>query len=132
MPQYMVSMNLLRADPLLDIEQLTNIVRDKILPSLDALKDMQTQGKVLAGGHPVGQRYVVLFMEAESVDEVRELLGELPLSELGEIHVTELKSLEELQDPGKKARRGLAPEPQNISLPANQGATIRIPLLPHS
>ena len=109
MPQYMVSMNLLRADPLLDIRQLSDIVRDKILPSLDALKDLQSQGKVLAGGHPVGQRYVVLFMEAESVDEVRELLGELPLSELGEMHVTELKSFEELQDPGKKARRGFAP-----------------------
>ena len=109
MSQYMASMNLLRADPLLDIGQLSAIVRDKILPSLDALKDLQSQGKVLAGGHPVGQRYVVLFMEAESEDEVRELLGELPLSELGEMQVTELKSFEELQDPGKKARRGLAP-----------------------
>jgi len=102
-------MNLLRADPLLHIGQLSDIVRDEILPSLDALKDLQSQGKVIAGGHPVGQRYVVLFMEAESEDEVRELLGKLPLSELGEMQVTELKSFEELQDPGKKARRGLAP-----------------------
>ena len=109
MSQYMVSMNLLRADPLLDIGQLSAIVMEKILPSLDALKDLQSQGKVIAGGHPVGQRYMVLFMEAESEDEVRELLGELPLSELGEMHVTELKSFEELQDPGKKARRGLLP-----------------------
>ena len=109
MSQYMVSMNLLRADPLLDIGQLSDIVTAKILPSLDALKDLQSQGKVLAGGHPVGQRYVVLFMEAESEDEVRRLLGELPLSELGETHVTELKSFEELQDPGKRARRGLKP-----------------------
>ena len=108
MSQYMVSMNLLKADPLLDIGQLSDIVTQKILPSLDALKDLQSQGKVIAGGHPVGQRYVVLFMEAESEDEVRELLGKLPLSELGEMHVTELKSFEELQDPGKKARRGLA------------------------
>ena len=109
MSQYMVSMNLLKADPLLDIGQLTNIVTQKILPSLDALKDLQSQGKVLAGGHPVGQRYVVLFMEAESEDEVRRLLGELPLSELGDMHVTELKSFEELQDPGKRSRRGLLP-----------------------
>src|SRR5215212_5775425 len=109
MSQYMVSMNLLRAAPLLDIGQLTDIVTDKILPSLDALKDRQSQGRVLAGGLPVGRRYVVLFMEAESEDEVRELLGELPLSELGEMQVTELKSFEELQEPGKKARRGLVP-----------------------
>ena len=109
MSQYMVSMNLLKADPLLDIGQLTDIVTQKILPSLDALKDLQSQGKVLAGGHPVGQRYVVLFMEAESEEEVRRLLGELPLSELGDTAVTELKSFEELQDPGKSARRGLIP-----------------------
>ena len=109
MPQYMVNMNLLRADPLLDIGQLTDIVTAKILPSLDALKDLQSQGKVLAGGHPVGQRYVVLFMEAESENEVRRLLGELPLAELGDMQVTELKSFEELQDPGKRARRGLIP-----------------------
>ena len=50
---------------------------------------------------------MVLFMEAESEDEVRELLGELPLSELGDMQVIELKSFEELQDPGKSTRRGL-------------------------
>jgi muconolactone delta-isomerase len=109
MPQYQVTMNLVKADPLLDIGQLTDIVMEKILPSLEALKDLQSKGKVLAGGHPVGQRYVVLFMEAESEDELRELLGGLPLSELGDMAVTELRSFEELQDPAKSARRGLLP-----------------------
>src|SRR5215203_2132056 len=109
MAQYLVTMSLAKAEPLIDIGHLTNIVTEKVLPSLDALKDLQSKGKVIAGGHPVGQRYVVLFMEAESEDEVRELLGELPLSEVGEMQVTELKSFEELQDPGKKARRGLIP-----------------------
>jgi muconolactone delta-isomerase len=107
MPQYMVNMNLLKVDLLLDIGQLTDIVMEKILPSLDALKDLQSKGKVIAGGHPAGQRYMVLLMEAESEDEVRKLLGELPLSELGDIQVIELKSFEELQDPGKSTRRGL-------------------------
>jgi len=99
MPQYMVTMNLTNADPLLNIGQLSNIVRGAILPSLDRLEDLQSKGKVLAGGHPVGQRYIVLFMEAESEDELRELLGELPLSELGDTTVTELKTFEELQHP---------------------------------
>jgi muconolactone delta-isomerase len=107
MPQYQVTMNLVKADPLLDIGRLTELVTEAILPSLDALKDLQSKGKVLAGGHPVGQRYVVLFMEAESEDEVHELLKDLPLSELGETRVTELQSFEELRDPGKSSRRGL-------------------------
>jgi hypothetical protein len=100
-------MNLVKADPLLDIGQLTEMVTEAILPSLEALKDLQSKGKVLAGGHPVGQRYVVLFMEAESENEVHELLKDLPLSELGDTLVTELKSFEELRDPGKTRRRGL-------------------------
>ena len=37
MPQYMVNMNLLKVDPLLDIGQLTDIVVEKILPSLEGL-----------------------------------------------------------------------------------------------
>ena len=106
MPQYIVTMNLLKADPLLSIDQLTDIVTDKILPSLEALKDLQSKGRVLAGGHPVGQRYVVLFMEAESEEKVHELLGGLPLSELGDTTVTELKSFEELHNRDKGTSRG--------------------------
>ena len=101
MPQYLVTMTLSKADPLINIGQLTNIVTQKILPSLDALIDLQSKGKVLAGGHPVGQEYVMLFMEAESEEEVRKLVGELPLSELGDTVVTKFESFEELRDPNK-------------------------------
>ena len=107
MPQYQVTMNLVRADPLLDIGRLTEIVTEAILPSLEALQDLKSKGKVLAGGHPVGQRYIVMFMEADSEDEVRELLEGLPMSELGSTYVTELKTFEELQKPAESTRRGL-------------------------
>jgi muconolactone delta-isomerase len=106
MPQYQVTMNLVKADPLIDIGQLTEIVTEAILPSLEALRDLQSRGKVLAGGHPVGQRYVVMYMDAESEEEVRKLLEGLPLSELGRTSIVELKSFEELQEPDKSARRG--------------------------
>ena len=49
MPQYQVTMNLTKADPLLNIGQLTEIVMKAILPSLEALKKLQSEGKVLAG-----------------------------------------------------------------------------------
>jgi hypothetical protein len=107
MPQYLVTMTLSKADPLINIGHLTNIVTEKILPSLDALMDLQSKGKVLAGGHPVGQHYVMLFMEAESEEEVRKLVGELPLSELGDTAVTELRSFEELRDPDKRGSQPL-------------------------
>jgi hypothetical protein len=109
MAQYLVTMSLAKAEPLIDIGHLTNIVTEKVLPSLDALKDLQSKGKVLAGGHPVGQHYVMLLMEAESEEEVRKLVGELPLSELGDTAVTELKSFEELQDPVREPGEGSYP-----------------------
>jgi Muconolactone delta-isomerase len=105
MPQYQVTMNLVKTDPLLDIGRLTEIVTQTIVPSLDALMELQLEGKVIAGGHPVGQRYVVLFMEAESEEEVHKLLEGLPLSELGDTVVTELKGFEELRKTGKSSRR---------------------------
>ena len=97
MPQYQVTMNLVRADPLLKLGQLTELVKETILPSLEALQDLQSKGKVLAGGHPVGQHYIVMYMQAESEEEVRELLEGLPLSELGDTSVIELQSFEELR-----------------------------------
>ena len=107
MPQYQVTMTLEKADPLLNIGQLTQIVAEAILPSLEALQDLQSKGKVLAGGHPVGQQYILMYMEAESEDEVHELLKDLPLSELGSTVITEVKSFEELRSPSKSARGGL-------------------------
>jgi muconolactone delta-isomerase len=102
MPQYQVTMTLEKADPLISIGQLTQIVREAILPSLEALKDLQAKGKVLAGGHPVGQHYILMFMEAESEDEVHELLEDLPLSELGSTFITEMMSFEELRSPKER------------------------------
>jgi muconolactone delta-isomerase len=107
MPQYQVTITLEKADPLISIGQLTQIVREAILPSLEALKDLQAKGKVLAGGHPVGQHYILMFMKAESEDEVHELLKDLPLSELGSTVVTEMKSFDKLRSPSKSASRGL-------------------------
>ena len=98
-------MTLEKADPLISMGQLTQIVREAILPSLEALKDLQAKGKVLAGGHPVGQQYILMYMEAESKDEVHELLKDLPLSELGSMVITEMKSLDELGSRSESASR---------------------------
>jgi hypothetical protein len=110
MPQYQVVTKLTKADPLLDIGQLTQIVTEAILPLLEALKNLQSKGKVLAGGHAVGQGYIIMYMEAESEDEVGELLEGLPLSELGSTVITEMTSFEELGSRSRSAAsRGLLP-----------------------
>jgi len=41
MPQYLVTMTLSKANPLISIGHLTNIVTQKMHPSLDALMDLR-------------------------------------------------------------------------------------------
>ena len=50
MPLYLVKMNLTRTDPLLPVNQLTELIRGAILPSVESLTKLQAQGKVVSGG----------------------------------------------------------------------------------
>jgi hypothetical protein len=99
MPLYLVSMNLRRADPLLPVDQLTEFVRDAILPSVEALTRLQAEGKVVSGGYPVGGRpAIVLLVEANTERELYEILEDLPLWEQVEVEARRMQGLEELDD----------------------------------
>ncbi len=50
MPQYMVTMHINKADPLLPIAQLVGVVREAVLPSVERLMALKAQGKVVTGG----------------------------------------------------------------------------------
>ena len=99
MPLYLVSMNLRRADPLLPVDQLTEFVRDAILPSMEALTRLQAEGKVVSGGYPVGGRpAIVLLVEANTERELYEILEDLPLWEQVEVEARRMQGLEEPDD----------------------------------
>jgi hypothetical protein len=99
MPLYLVSMNLRRADPLLPVDQLTEFVRDAILPSMEALTRLQAEGNVVSGGYPVGGRpAIVLLVEANTERELYEILEDLPLWEQVEVEARRMQGLEELDD----------------------------------
>ncbi len=99
MPMYLVSMNLRRADPLLPVDQLTELVRATILPSVEALTRLQAQGKVVSGGYPVGGRpVIVLLVDANTERELYEILEGLPLWEEVEVEVKRMWALEEFEE----------------------------------
>ena len=99
MPMYLVSMNLRRADPLLPVDQLTELVRGTILPSVEALTRLQAQGKVLSGGYPIGgQPVIVLLVDANTETELYEILEGLPLWEEVEVEAKRMWALEELDE----------------------------------
>jgi hypothetical protein len=100
MPIYLVSMYLRRADPLLPIDQLTELVRDAILPSVEALTRLQAQGNVVSGGYPIGGRpAIVLLVDANFEKELYEILEGLPLWEQVEVEARRMQGLEELEEP---------------------------------
>ena len=100
MAQYLVKLDIEQIDPLLPINGLVRVVRETILPSLEALTELQAQGKVVTGGYPVGNRHMVFVVEADSEEELHEVLGELPcFSGAGHIDARRLRTFEELRKP---------------------------------
>ena len=52
---------------------------DQLVDTLEILSKLKARGKILAGGMPAGQRKHTFIIEAESNNEVTELVQRLPL-----------------------------------------------------
>ena len=92
--QYLVTEELIDPGPQLPPDQLVAIMRQWVLPSMDTLIKLKSEGKILAGGLRVGERALVLIFEAESHEELDTILQSLPLWGLAEWKVTPLETLE--------------------------------------
>jgi hypothetical protein len=97
MPRYFVTMKLSGADQgglVRPIEGLTSRLRDALLPSLEYLSALRMQGREVIGGYLSGPQSVVVIMEAESEEQVYEILENLPgwdraNTEVGRLHILE-------------------------------------------
>ena len=92
--QYLVTEDLIDPGALLPPDQLVGMMRQAILRYLDALITLKSEGKIIAGGVPVGERAVVFIVEAESNEELDSILQSLPLWGLAKWKVTPLENLE--------------------------------------
>ena len=85
MALYFVAMDLKpQAAPDKPVDGLARIVREAILPSVEALVPLRAAKKLVTGGYLVGERQMVFVFEADSEEEVREVLDGLPLSGVAE------------------------------------------------
>ncbi len=98
MAQYIVTIDVVDADPLLPIDRFADLVKKAILPSLEALAKLQEKGKILTGGYPIGERHIVLIVEAESEEELQAMFEDLPISDIAKVNSTRMKSLQELRE----------------------------------
>ena len=102
MARYLVTMDLPpEATPdgvLPSLEGLLGTVRETLLPTLEALSDLKERSVVLDGGYPSGKRSIMLVVEADSEERVREMLEGVPGWEAETTEVARLHTLEELSD----------------------------------
>ncbi len=100
--QYLVTGEFIDPGPLLPPEQLVELLRQMVLPSHDALTNLRSEGKLLAGGYSVGERAGAFIFDVDSHAELDALLQNLPYWGLLKLNVT---PLEEIESRGERDRQ---------------------------
>lgn len=75
-------------------EDMIELLEDLVLPGLDALIKLESEGTLLAGGLPVSERGVAFIIDVPSNEELDQILRALPLWGILEWQVTPLQSFE--------------------------------------
>src|SRR5215468_2158634 len=75
-------------------EQAIALLEGVVIPAFEYLSRLKAEGKVLAGGLPVGDRAFVCIIEAASNDEADRIVREMPTWGVLEWKVTPLQSFE--------------------------------------
>ena len=96
--QYLVTMDFVDPGPLLPIQQYVGMMRQAVLPGHKALLNLKSEGKILAGGYPVGERAIAFIVEADSPKELDSLLMEIPFWGITKTKVTPLQEFEDRRD----------------------------------
>jgi muconolactone delta-isomerase len=89
--------------PLLPIQQYAGMMRQAVLPEHEALKTLKSQGKILAGGFPVGERAIAFIVESDSPKELDTLLLRIPFWGIVKTKVTPLQDFDDRQDQDRQA-----------------------------
>ena len=96
--QYLVTQEFVDPGPLLPPDQFLGMVRSAVLPGHEALINLKSEGKVIAGGFPVGERSIAFIVEADSPKELDPLLEEIPFWGIVKTKVTALQDFEDRRD----------------------------------
>ncbi len=101
--QYLVTMNFVDPGPLLPIQQYVGMMRQAVLPGHEAVKTLKSEGKILAGGFPVGERAIAFIVESDSPKELDTLLLRIPFWGIVKTKVTPLQDLDDRHDQDQQA-----------------------------
>ena len=96
--QYLVTQEFVDPGPLLPPEQFVGMLRMAVLPGHEAMENLRSEGKILAGGFPVGERAIAFIVEADSPGEVDSLLLEIPFWGITTTKVTPLQNWDDRRE----------------------------------
>jgi hypothetical protein len=74
-------------------EETVEVLQKGILPTFDALMKLEEDGKILAGGLPVGDRALTFIAEAASHEGLDRMLRNIPAWGVLQWEVTPLQSI---------------------------------------
>jgi muconolactone delta-isomerase len=78
------------------VNRLANVVREAILPTVKPLIPLRVEGKLATGGYLIGERTMVFVFEADSQEEVHQVLKGLPLSGVVTPKIRPMRALGEM------------------------------------
>ena len=96
--QCLVTQEFVDPGPLLPPNRLLGMYRSAVLPGHEALINLKSEGKVIAGGFPVGERAIAFIVEADSPEELDSLLLEIPFWGIVKTKLTALQDFEDRRD----------------------------------
>ena len=75
-------------------EEAVQILEKSVLPSFSAFIELKSSGRILAGGLPVAGREMAFIAEADSNEDLDQMLRDIPLWPLLTWDITPLQSFE--------------------------------------
>ena len=93
--QYLVTQEFVDPGPLLPPDQFLGMLSRAVLPGHQALMNLKSEGKVIAGGFPVGERAIAFIVEVDSPEDLDSLLQEIPFWGIVKTKVTPLQNFED-------------------------------------
>jgi muconolactone delta-isomerase len=91
--RYLVTAKRMESGPMVPPQQAAMIIRTAVLPTLEALAKMESEGKI-RGGVVAGARDAAYVLEADSHDEATQILMGLPAWAFSQVELTPLQSFE--------------------------------------
>ena len=88
-------------------EQALALLEGTVIPHFEHVTKLKAEGKILAGGIPIGDRAFVFIIEAASNDEADRIVRDMPAWGLLEWKVTPLQSVEARAEMERKVVQAL-------------------------